>query len=252
MATRKAKKAVKRVAARATAAKKPAPRKLASRKTAPKEAASGKVAATKAAPRKGAKKDSAMPVRSAGEMMKLAGVGSEAVMKATGKAWEDWLKVLDKAGAVEMPHKQIAAMLGDKFGVPGWWSQMVTVGYEQARGLRDVHQKADGFSASASKTFQANLDRLYSAWSDPQLRETWLPGAPLQVRKSTDGKSMRITWTLGNSNVDVNFFSKGPDKTVVQIEHSKLSNAEAMAAQKAYWSSGLERLNAWLAAARPQ
>jgi hypothetical protein len=236
MATRKAKKpAVRKGAVRKAVARKPAAKKAAPKKAAPK----------KVAPKM------AMP-KSPGEMMKLAGVGSEAVMKATGKAWEDWLKVLDKAGAMKMPHKEIASMLGDKFHVPGWWSQMVAVGYEQARGLREVHQNLAGFSASASKTFQANMERLFNAWNDPQLRETWLPGAPLQVRKSTDGKSMRITWTLGNSNVDVGFFSKGPDKTVVQVEHSKLSDAEAVAAQKAYWSSGLERLNAWLSVARPQ
>jgi hypothetical protein len=230
------------------ATKKPAVKKKAgARKPAVKRAA-----AKKAAPRKAAPKKAVAAKRATEDMMKLAGVGSEAVMKATGKAWEDWLKVLDKAGAVRMPHKQIAGMLDEKFGVPGWWSQMVAVGYEQARGLRAVHQKIDGFSATTQKTFQANLERLYSAWNDPQLREVWLPGAPLQVRKSTDGKAMRITWTLGNSNVDVDFFSRGPDKTIVQIEHSKLSGAEAVAAQKAYWSSGLERLNAWLAAARPQ
>lgn len=237
MATRKSKKP----AAKKPAAKKAAAKKMVSRKAAPKKAA-----AKRAAP-----KGLAIP-RTPAEAMKLAGVGSEAVLKATGKAWEDWLKVLDKAGAVDMPHKQIAKLLDEKFGVPGWWSQMVTVGYEQARGLRAVHQKLDGFSASASKTFQANLERLFNAWSDPALRAMWLPGAPLQVRKSTDGRSMRITWTLGNSNVDVGFFSKGPDKSVVQVEHSKLSDAEAVEAQKAYWSAGLDRLNAWLAAAKPQ
>jgi hypothetical protein len=226
-----------------------ATRKL-KKKSPVKKAAVRKVALKKAAPKKAAPKKAAP--KKAETFLQLAGVGNEAVMKATGKAWEDWLKVLDKAGALQMPHKQIAETVYGKFGVPGWWSQMVAVGYEQARGLRELHQKADGFSANASKTFQANLERLYVAWHDPRLREVWLPGAPLQVRKSTDGKSLRITWTLGNSNVDVNFFSKGPDKSVVQVEHSKLTNAEAVAAQKAYWSSGLERLSDWLSASRPQ
>ncbi len=247
MATRRA---TKRSTVRKTAAKKPVAKRTTVKKVAPR-----KVAPRKAAPRKAPARKAAPTVTmpaTPDEAMKLAGVGSEAVMKATGKAWDDWLKVLDQAGAMKMPHKQIAGMVYDKFGVPGWWSQMVTVGYEQARGLRDVHQKADGYSASASKTIQSNMERLFSAWSDPALREMWLPGAPLQIRRSTDGKSLRITWTLGNSNVDVNFYAKGPGKSLVQIEHSKLSDAEAVAAQKAYWSSGLERLNAWLASARPQ
>jgi len=246
MATRKAKK---KPAARKVAVRKPAVKRKVAKRPVARKPVARKPAARKAVPLKASRSD--VP-RKADDVAKLAGVGSEAVLKATGKAWEDWLKVLDQAGAASMPHKQIASMLGDRYGVPGWWTQMVAVGYEQARGLRSVHQKADGFSASASKTFRANLDRLFSAWSDPQVREVWLPGAPLQVRRATDGKSLRITWTLGNSNVDVHFASKGPDKSVVQIEHSKLSGAEAVAAQKAYWASGLERLNAWLAAARPQ
>jgi hypothetical protein len=57
---------------------------------------------------------------------------------------------------------------------------------------------------------------------------------------------MRITWTAGNSKVDVNFYDKGPGKSLVQIEHSKLADADAVTAQKAYWSEGLERLRARL------
>ena len=107
-------------------------------------------------------------------------------------------------------------------------------------------------SASVSRAFQANLDRVYTAFHDPRLREIWLPGAPMQVEQSTDGKSMRVTWTLGNSRVDVSFIAEGPNTSAVQVQHSKLSGAAAVAAQKAYWDAGLERLNAWLAAARPQ
>ena len=211
------------------AAKKPATRKPAAKRTTAK-----KKPARRAAP------------KPAMEAMPLAGIGSDAVLKATGKAWGDWLKLLDRAGAVKMPHKDIATLVYDKFGVPGWWAQMVTVGYEQARGLRSLNQKADGFVANASKTYATNLERLYTAWHDPRLREFWLPGAPLEVRRSTDGKSMRVTWTLGNSSVDVNFYAKGPAKSMVQVQHTKLSDAEAVAAQKAYWTEGLERLRAWL------
>lgn len=254
MATKKTVKANKAVKAKKVVAKKgPAAKKpVASKST----AATQKPATTKrptakkkAAPKK---RPAAKPSRRAAvdSALKLAGVGSEAVMKATGKAWEQWLAILDKAGAVKMPHKQIAQLLDSKFAVPGWWAQMLALGYEQARGLRQAYQKADGFAATASKTMNASLDRLYDAWHDSRLREFWLPGAPLDVRRSTDGKSMRITWTLGNSNVDVNFYAKGADKSSVHVEHSKLSDAETVAAQKAYWQEGLERLRTWLEAGR--
>src|ERR1700687_2828308 len=135
--------------------------------------------------------------------LRLAGVGSEAVARATGRAWDEWLKALDRAGAKAMPHKEIGLLLSRKFDVPDWWSQMVTVGYEQARGLRAVNQRADGFAATMSRTVGATLERLFAAWSDPKQRSIWLPGAPLEVRRANSGKSLRMRWTQGGSNVEV-------------------------------------------------
>ena len=175
---------------------------------------------------------------------RFAGVGSEAVLKATGRAWSEWLKVLDRAGAKSMPHKEIARMLHEKFSVPGWWSQMVTVGYEQARGLREAHQKADGYSANASRTVNVALADLYAAWSEAAQRAKWLPGASLEVRKATSNKSMRITWIAGGSSVDVGFYAKGPGKSMVQVDHGKLPDARAVARQKEYWAAALDRLKA--------
>ncbi len=174
--------------------------------------------------------------------LRFAGVGSEAVLRATGRAWDEWLKILDRAGAKKMPHKDIAVMLARKFSVPDWWSQMVTVGYEQARGLRVPHQNARGFAANASRTIGANVDKLYDAWSDPNVRARWLFDAPVEVKRSTDGKSMRMTWTAGDSSVEVGFFAKGAQKSTVQVQHGKLPSAAAVLKQKAFWRDALDRL----------
>ena len=61
-------------------------------------------------------------------------VSDAAVEAKTGKTWQEWFALLDAAGARQMDHKSIAAHLDKKLGVPGWWAQMVTVAYEQARG----------------------------------------------------------------------------------------------------------------------
>lgn len=201
--------------------------------------------ATRKAPARTATRKVAAP-----KALRLAGVGTEAVLKATGRAWEEWLLVLDKAGAKKMDHKDIAMMLSRKFLVPSWWSQMVSVGYEQARGLRKLYEKADGFSATATRTVGIPLDKLYAAWSEPRQRSRWLPGAPVEIRRCTDGKSMRMTWTRNNSSVIVAFIAKGADKSAVSIEHGKLANARAVTTQKAYWGSALDRLKALLEGSR--
>ena len=203
------------------------------------------VAASARSPKPRAK---AAPRPSTGTNELLAKVGTAAVLRATGRPWSEWLSVLDRAGARAMEHKDIALLLSRKFGVPDWWSQMVTVGYEQARGLRAAGERKDGFAASASRTVQADLARLYDAWSDHALRARWLLDAPVEVRRSTDGKSMRLTWTAGDSRVDVGFQAKGPGKSQVAVEHARLKDARAATRQKAFWTAALGRLKALLEA----
>lgn len=176
---------------------------------------------------------------------KLSGVSSQAVLKATGKTWDEWLTILDAAGAQKMQHPDIARLLSDEHGVPDWWCQMVTVGYEQARGMREVHEKPDGFTANASKTLAVPLEALFNAWNDEVSRSRWLPDAPMSIRKITPNKSMRIEWP-GDTNVDVNFYAKGPAKSQVALQHSRLPDADASAEMKAYWKQALNQLSAFL------
>lgn len=234
--------------------RRPATGRSAARRTAAGKAPAAKLAKARPrkAPRRAAPAQSAMRLvrdkaaAAVGAPARLAGVGTEAVLRATGRAWDEWLRVLDGAGAVAMPHRSIAAMLSKRFGVGPWWSQMVTVGYEQARGLRAVHQKPGGFAASASKTLSASLERVFAAWNDPTLRALWLRNAPVAIRRSTEGKSMRIAWTAGGSNVDVNFYAKGAGKSQVAVQHEKLADEKAVAKQKTYWAGALGRLKAML------
>ncbi len=173
---------------------------------------------------------------------KTAGISDEAVRAKTGKGWQEWFKVLDKAGARKMNHTNIATYLYDKQRVPGWWCQMVTVGYEQARGLRVAHQKPTGFEIGRSKTLTTPLGAAYRAWSDEKLRARWLGESGVVIRKATPNKSMRITWADGETSVAVYFTPKGKDKCVVTVQHSKLASATQAERMKAYWAGRLDRL----------
>jgi hypothetical protein len=176
---------------------------------------------------------------------KTGGISSAAVKKATGKTWAQWATLLDKAGAKKKPHREIAEFLHEKHHLPGWWAQMVTVGYEQARGLRARHQKPDGFEVSVSKTIAAPVADAFEAWKDPALREKWLPHTPLSVRKATPHKSIRITWGDG-TNLSVNFWPKGPLKCQVVPQHGKLADADTAEKMKTYWTDRLEGLQKYL------
>lgn len=173
------------------------------------------------------------------------GISTTAVRKATDRTWAEWLTLLDAAGARKLPHREIAQLLKRKHRLDDWWSQMVTVGYEQARGLRTKHQKSDGFEISLTKTMAVPVDRAFAAWRDPALREQWLPRTPLTIRKATPHKSIRIVWA-DETSVGVNFWPKGPLKCSVVPQHGRLTTPEAAEKMKAYWTAKLEALRAFL------
>jgi hypothetical protein len=168
----------------------------------------------------------------------LAGTSDATVRAKTGKTWIQWVRALDAEDAASKPHRAIAALLNEQFGVPGWWSQTVTVGYERIRGLRDVGQRrGGGYEASKSKTVPVPVAKLYRAWSDKRTRVRWLD-APLTIRTATRNKSMRITWEDGSS-VEVYFVAKGRGKSLVAVQHVKLAGKADATRRKAFWGERL-------------
>jgi uncharacterized protein YndB with AHSA1/START domain len=176
-------------------------------------------------------------------------ISSAAVKVKTGKGWNEWLAILDRANAAKLGHTAIAQLLNRKFGVPGWWSQMVTVGYEQARGLRVKHQKPEGFEISVTRVIDADVKSIFKAWTDAKHRARWLPKTALTVHKATPNKSLRITWTDGSKSVSVNFYPKGTRKTQVALQHGKLRSAAAAAKMKKFWGGRLDALREFVATA---
>ena len=69
-----------------------------------------------------------------------------------------------------MTHQEIVKYLNTKQGVGPWWQQMVTVTYEQARGLREMHQNPGGYQISVSRTINAPLSKLYKAFANDKAR----------------------------------------------------------------------------------
>jgi hypothetical protein len=181
-------------------------------------------------------------VKSANER-KVAGIGDAAVERATGKTWSQWFSILDRAGAKKMAHRDIARHIHEAYAeVNGWWSQMITVGYEQARGMRDKHQKTDGFAVSRSRTMSAPVERAYAQWADARRRRTWLPDASLRMRTATENKSMRLTWLDNSTLVQVHFYGKGPAKCQVVVQHERLPDAKTAERFKTYWAERLDAL----------
>lgn len=176
------------------------------------------------------------------ETQKLNGITDAAVRAKTGKGWLEWLAILDQAGAQTMKHKDIATWVYENYRkIDGWWAQMVTVGYEQARGIRAVHQKPNGYEISVGRTIAAPVTMLFKAWNDAHTRNRWLSES-VTIRKATENKSMRVTWEDNATILSVNFYPKGDAKCQVVVQHTKLPDAHAAEQMKTCWSEALERL----------
>jgi hypothetical protein len=170
-----------------------------------------------------------------------------AVKDRTGKIWSEWFEILDKAGAKKWKHHEICAYLADAHKVGDWWTQMISVPYEHARGIREKFQNCDGeFAASGSRTLNVPMGKLYEAWTDEKLRKRWLPDAKIEITTATRNKSLRAKWDDGKSRLSVNFYAKGAGKAQAAVDHMKLSSSKECAKMKMYWFEALNRLESQL------
>jgi uncharacterized protein YndB with AHSA1/START domain len=172
----------------------------------------------------------------------LAGMSDAAVAAKTGRSWPEWVRLLDADNAAALPHREIAALVHEKHGVGSWWTQMVTVGYERLKRLRDRGQQRSGaYEVSKSKTIDVPVGVLFDACADQASRRRWLGSTDLKVRTATAPKSMRLSGTDGTSVV-LAFTAKGRTKSSVAVQITKLPDKAAADRARKVWSEHLGAL----------
>jgi len=173
-------------------------------------------------------------------------ISDESVKKATGKTWSEWFSILNKAGTKKKEHKVIAEMLYKKFGLSGWWSQMVTVQYEQEIKGRRRHETTSGYQISKSKTFPYSVSKIFIAIQSPAKRKAWLKDPDFKITTSTKNKSIRGKWIDGKTNIEFQFYTKDKIKTQLVVQHNKISSNKEADKLKIYWGKSFEKLNTYL------
>src|SRR5262245_22933977 len=209
------------------------------------------IAKLRPAPREKAKKATALATRAvvsstAADYEKLAGMKDATVKAKTGCTWDRWVKALDHSGAKTMTHTAIAELVFEKWKVSGWWAQMITVGYERIRGLRDRNERDGTYAVTKSRTFACTVDDLSAAFA-PAARKQWLGAETVEPRKSVPGKVARWKRSDG-SKVQVFFSPKGPGKAVAALQHDALSSRADVERWRAFWTERFGLLAEWLAA----
>jgi hypothetical protein len=169
-----------------------------------------------------------------------------ALRERTGRGWDEWFQLLDSWGANRCDHAEIAQWLTREHRIDNWSAQSVTVGYEQARGMRVPGQQSNGvFAASASKVVAVPVERLFEAFTNESVRARWLPDTGIQVRTSTARRSLRADLADG-TRVVAGFLAKGDARSQVALVHERLADSEAVGESKAYWQERLAVLKQFL------
>jgi len=175
------------------------------------------------------------------DLATIAGMSDASVNRRTGRTWAEWVRALDAADAAKKSHRQIAAYVSS-LGAPSWWTQMVTVGYERIRGLRERGQQRGGeYQITKSRTFDVPVARLFEAFISKRLCSRWLPKG-VTLRSMTANKRVRLGWTDGTQAV-VGFTAKGSAKSIAAVQHEKLPDKTQADAMKKAWSERFDTLS---------
>jgi hypothetical protein len=166
----------------------------------------------------------------------------------TGRGWEAWFELLDSWNAESMSHTEVVARVGALPGLADWDAQAVATSFERARGKRAVGERLGGdrFVATASRTIAAGAEQLFMAFVDPSRRAGWLPDTVLSERTVSKPKSARFDVGEGTSRLLVTVEARGPARSTVVVEQSKLADAGEREARQAYWRRRLATLKAEL------
>jgi len=180
-------------------------------------------------------------------MTKPSNVAS--IEDATKLTWDEWLEFLDSVHAEELNHTEIAEKVREKLEgrieSAGWWSQGVTVAYEQHIGRREPGQRSDGsYETSVTRTLDGTKDDIFAlCLKHFEGVKTWNGKAVSNERTSIT--PVRSYWRCdleGGSKVALSVEQKTPNKTMVAIAHTKLESAESKNDWQTFWKDVLDKL----------
>lgn len=188
----------------------------------------------------------------------------EAVKKATGKTWKQWVQTLNKLGAKTMPHKEIVILLKEKNLIQSsWWRQEVTVQYEKMTGRRVLGETKDaGFQIGVQKSMDISAAKAWKLLTSSDGLKIWLGTIPKltlkkgstyatkegttgEIRSIEKNKRLRLTYQPKNfkkpSTLQI-YLLETNKKCSVRFHQEKLPSKTMRATMKTHWQGVLKKL----------
>lgn len=189
-------------------------------------------------------------------------VSTDSVYKGSGKHWDDWVPLLEKAGARNWSHKEIVAYLAKKHKLTPWWQQGVTLGFEIATGRRIEGQTQKGdYTVTATKSLAFDAKTVWKLLSSDEGVRIFLnsisefsfkKGATFEtadgyfgeVRTLKAGAKVRLSWQDEDAKgiVQIAVYPKVSKKSLLVLDHSQIKTARKKEEFRARWREALERL----------
>ncbi len=121
------------------------------------------------------------------------------VERATGRTWGQWLQFMDSIDARHLDHHRIALKVYEELDGTieqlGWWTQAVTVAYEQYIGRRIPGQRPDGtFQTSVSRSTTLGMQQLMDRWTAFATADETVRDIVAERDVRVSGTDRRITW----------------------------------------------------------
>ncbi|CAH2398778.1 conserved hypothetical protein [Mesorhizobium ventifaucium] len=163
----------------------------------------------------------------------------------TGRSWEEWLVFLGRIGAADLSHAEIARRVRETGLASGWWSQSITVAYEQHIGRRIPGQDNDGrFAVSTTKTVPGSMDETLARWATFMTAQKDIGGIAISRGPETSVSRKWRYWRCGLANgtrVIAGIGDKPGGKSSLAVQHEKLATADDVECWRNYWKSLLNK-----------
>lgn len=195
---------------------------------------------------------------------KVGKVSSTSVKKHTGKDWKVWVGLLEKAGARNMTHQEIVALLKRKYRLGPWWQQGVTLGFEIATGRRKVGQDTRGkYMVTATKSLAVDVKVIWRALLSTKGLSIWLRAlAPIkiapknhfetkdgffgEIRTTALNRKVRMTWQdpdwEKHTTVEVVLVARPKKRSILVFNHTGLPTEDSREQMKKRWRDAADRL----------
>ena len=182
-------------------------------------------------------------------------VTDEGILKATGKNWNDWFKLLELNHALKLSHKEIVELLKKEGVESNWWRQKITLGFLTATGRRKVGQQADeGFNVGARKIFPLTVEQAWILVTSERGMNTWLQGndnkfieAHEDLKVISPNSHLRMRFQLPGwmkeSTIQVRVIpTDDPHRSTISFHQENLATELIRDEMRKHWKTALNEL----------